>query len=76
MRSMGRYREIGVVVGQLESLAQVKLGVVAEAGDGISGRMFTLGDPEFAAVEPMSFLARSVGHAHEDSALVVQFYTR
>jgi hypothetical protein len=71
MRSMGRHREMVIVVRKLEHLAQIELGVVAKAHTGISGGMFTLDDAEFASVEPIRPLTRSVGHTHENPALIV-----
>ena len=73
MRCVGRNRKIIVVVGELEHLAQIKLGVVAQTCTGISGGMFALGDAKFPAVEPIRLLTRSVGHAHKKSALIVFF---
>lgn len=69
--SMRRYRKIVIVVRKLERLAQIKLGVEAQTRTGVRGTMFTLGDAEFAAVEPIRLLTRSVRHAHEDPALIV-----
>jgi hypothetical protein len=71
VRRTGRYRKIGFVVRKLEHLAQIKLGVVAQACTGVCGGMFALGDAEFTAVEPIRLLTRSVGHAHKKPALIV-----
>ena len=73
MGGVGRYREIVVVVRQLEHLAQIKLDVVAQASTGISGGMFTLGDSKFPAVEPIRLLAGSVSHAHKNPSLLIFF---
>lgn len=73
MRSMGWYREIVVVIRKFKQLAQIKFGVVAQTGAGISGGMFTLGDAEFAAVEPIRLLTGSVRDVHKDPAFIVFF---
>ena len=49
---------------------------MAVAGIGISSRILALGDPEFAAVEPIDFLTSSIGHAHETPATLTIALTR
>jgi len=71
MRCMGRNREIGVVERKLQHVSQVELGVVAQSGAGVRGRMLTFGDAKLSAVQTVRFLAGAVCHAHEDHALVV-----
>lgn len=58
MRRMRWHREIVVVKRQIQHLAQVEFGVIAQAGGCIASRVLALGDPKFPTIEPIGFLCR------------------
>ena len=73
MGGMGRNGKESVVEREFKDIFEIEFGVVTQPGASVGGRVLTLGDSKFPAVEAICFLAGPIGHAHEDHAFIIYF---
>ena len=73
MGGMGRNGKESVVEREFKDIFEIEFGVVTQPGGAVGGRVLTLGDSKFPAVEAICFLAGPIGHAHEDHAFIIYF---
>ena len=73
MGGIGRNGKESVVEREFKDIFEIEFGVVTQPGASVGGRVLTLGDSKFPAVEAVCFLAGPIGHAHEDHAFIIYF---
>jgi hypothetical protein len=73
MGGMGRNGKVSVIEREFKDIFEIEFGVVTQPGAAVGGRVLTLGDSKFPAVEAICFLAGPIGHAHEDHAFIIYF---